>query len=358
MLPHTFFDLIEVLHPAIAVSQVISPEVMLLNSDFSVEITVENSGDTYLSNVSVKNDVFLDCDREAGTLPDLDLGESVTYSCEAANAALEMENSAVATAVTTEIEYVVEATHVVSPTIIEPLISLTVNPVSISLTEGESVTFILTVTNSSNTALTNVQIASLQITGCNLTLGSLDATETAVFNCTYTPSSSETISFDTTAMEPMTNTEVSTETAVSIEILPIVPPSIPTFTLFLPTIANNFISQNALGEPNNLCSSAFPVSLNQPANFLAEDVNDWYQFTLNTNSDLTISLTNFVPIAGQITLWRGNCDNLTLVGNNGDFSAEKSISASNQPAGTYYIWLINDDAINTTDLYTLSVQTP
>jgi hypothetical protein len=355
---HVFFDYIEVFHPAIEVSQVISPAAMLLNSDFSVEISVENSGDTFLNNISVSNTVFSDCDREVGTLPDLDLGESVTYICDVTNATVNMENTAVASATTTEIEFVVEASNVASPVIINPLLSLTVDPESISVEEGETITFILTLTNNGNSTLTNVQIASPQVTGCNLALGSLGASETAVFNCTYTPRNSETITFDATAMEPATNTEVSTETAVFIEILPIVPPSIPIFTQFIPLVVNNFINHNALGEPNNSCAAAFPISINQSANFLAEDINDWYGFTLNSPSDLTVNLTDFIPIAGQITLWRGTCNSLTLIGQNGDFSTEKSINVSNQPAGTYYIWLISDGPINFTNLYELSIETP
>ena len=83
-----FFDFLEILHPSITVSQLISPEAMLLNSDFSVEVTVTNSGDTFLSNISVTNDLFLDCDRAVGILPNLDVGESVTYSCDVTNASL------------------------------------------------------------------------------------------------------------------------------------------------------------------------------------------------------------------------------------------------------------------------------
>lgn len=355
---HVFFDYVEIFHPSIVISQVISPEAMLPNSNFSVQITIENSGDTVLENISVSNSTFPSCDRSAGILPDLDLGESLTYNCNVANAVQGMENTAFVSATTTDIAYVVEASHDVSPLIVNPLLLLTVDPADVSITEGESILFSLTLSNNGNSILTNIQIASAEAAGCNLTLGSLGINQTAAFNCSYTPLASETITFNATAMESLTSTEVSSETAVSIELLPIVPPTVPIFTQFIPMIANNFINHSALGEPNNSCPETFPLSLNQPANFLAEDIDDWYQFQVNANGDLEIEITNFVPIAGQITLWRGTCNNLVLIGQNGDFATEKSISVSNQPAGIYQIWIINDGPINTTDLYTLSINTP
>ena len=184
-------------------------------------------------------------------------------------------------------------------------------------------------------------------TGCTLLSDSLGVGQTAVFNCTFTPTQSGIIEFLATGSDALTNTEVSAEATISVELLPINPPTVPTFSQYLPLISHDYFSQTPLGEPNDTCSQAAPISINQPSEFLAEDVNDWYQFTLDSASDLTAKLTNFAPIAGQITLWRGNCQNLTFLGQNGDFPSPKSIALTNQPPGTYYLWLINDGGATT-----------
>ena len=355
---HVFFDYIEVFHPSIQISQVISPEAVSENEAFTVESTVVNSGDTVLNNISVTNTSFASCDRTAGDLPDLNPGESSSYICEVTNATLDMENTATVLATTTEIEYVVEANHTVSSFVINPLLELVVEPDEVTIVEGEQVTFALTITNRGDGEFTNVQISSPQATGCTLFLDALAVQETAVFNCSYTPLASGLITFIATAVEPKTNTEMVVETAVSIELLPNVPPTEFRFSLFLPLTANNFLNHNAFGEPNDICDHAFPITPNQSAQFLAEDIHDWYEFSLGTTSDINVDLTNFVPIAGQITLWRGGCQNLTFIGQNGDFSAEKNISLTNQPPGTYYVWIINDGPINNTNKYSLLVSTP
>ena len=353
-----FTDYVEFLHPSVQITQSLTPEFISLGSDFDVTYFIENSGDTILNNVSVTNSSFINCDRVAGDLPDINPGESGSFTCTVSNATFGMENTATIQATATEIEYEVEAEDTISPNVFDPVIELTIDPENVSIKDGESVTFVITAVNSGSTPLVDVLIGSGQLPGCALALNNLAAQGTAVFNCTYTPESSETIVFKATGEEPNSGQEVVAETAVNIEILPIEPPSIPTYSLFLPLVTNNFITQNALGEPNNSCDNAFPLSLNQTKQFLAEDVYDWYEFTLNGTSDATLSLTNFVPVAGQMTVWQGDCQNLTLIGHNGDFSATKTINLTNQAAGTYYIWIINDGPINNVDKYNLLITTP
>lgn len=352
---NVFFDYIEILHPSVGINQLIIPAG---ENTFTVEITLENNGDTVLNNLSVTNSSFAECDQAVGSLPDLAPGVSTTYSCEVINATADVENTATGQATATEIAYLVEASHTASTTDLNPLLTLTVDPEAVAVSEGDPVSFSLTLTNSGNAALAEVQIASTQASDCNFSLDSLAVSETAVSNCTYSPSQSETIIFAATAVEPTSSREAFVETAVAIEVLPVVPPSFPTFTQYIPIVANNFINHGPLGEPNDICDQAFPLTVNQTNEFLAEDINDWYTFTLDATNNVTINLTNFVPIAGQITVWRGSCQNLSFLGQNGNFATAKSINLSNQPAGTYYVWVINDGPLNTFDKYAVSILTP
>ncbi|MAT98163.1 MAG: hypothetical protein CL608_13545 [Anaerolineaceae bacterium] len=352
---NVFFDYIEILHPAVVIDQLITPTS---EDRYAIEITVTNNGDTDLKNFMVTNSNFANCDRGVGSLPDLASGDSTTYSCEATDTADNVENTATVQATATEIEYPVEASHTASASDLTLLLTLAIEPGSISVPEGDAVQFSLSLTNNGSTPLTEVQISSAQVANCNFTLDSLAVSETAVSTCIHTPSQSGTIIFTATAVEPTAGREVSVETAVTIELLPTDPPSFPTYTQYIPVVTNNFINHSPLGEPNDVCDQAYPLATNQAREFLAEDIHDWYTFTLDSPSNLTVSLTNFVPIAGQITIWQGTCQNLTFLGQNGDFATTKSITLTNQTAGTYYVWVINDGPVNTNDKYGLSVMTP
>jgi hypothetical protein len=355
---NVFFDAIEVFHPNVTINQVISPTAVLEGDPFSVEITVENGGDTPLDNLIVTNTNFADCNQSSGNLPDLAPGESTNYSCQVSAATLNLVNAATATATTTAINYMVEANSTIDVTIINPLLTLTVNPDAVSINSGDQIAFALTLTNDGSTAFQNVQIGSNPAIGCNLSLDTFPIGQTAVFNCTHTPNQSGTILFTVTGEETVTNTEVYAETVVTIELIPVDPPVISNYSLHLPLMLNNYVSQSPLGEPNDSCGHAYPIPLNQQKSFLAEDIHDWYRFKLDTPGDINILLSNFAPIDGQITIWRGSCNNLTLLGQNGDFSATKNISLTNQPAATYYLWLINDGSTALTEKYNLTIASP
>jgi len=127
--------------------------------------------------------------------------------------------------------------------------------------------------------------------------------------------------------------------------------------LYLPVIMVNTTNRDSDGEPNNNCQEAFPISTNQPYQFLAQDVDDWYIFHTNTAGDITVELTNFVPIAGQIVLWAGPCQSASFLDHNGDFSTTKIIRVNNQPAGDYIIRIINDGPLNNSNPYSLIIRT-
>ncbi len=127
--------------------------------------------------------------------------------------------------------------------------------------------------------------------------------------------------------------------------------------LYLPLIRHDVTGWDSDGEPNNTCQEAFPISPNQPYQFLAQDVDDWYIFQTSTPGDITIELTDFAPVAGQIVLWAGVCQSASFLGHNGDFSTTKIIQVNNQPAGDYIIRVINDGATNNPDPYSLIIHT-
>jgi hypothetical protein len=114
---------------------------------------------------------------------------------------------------------------------------------------------------------------------------------------------------------------------------------------------------NQFGEDNDGCGNAFPIPVNSAEQFLAEDQDDWYRAILSPGGSLTVSLTNFVPQAGQLAVFRGaTCGTAEFLGSVGNPGPTKIVALGDQPAGTYFIYVSNDGPLNEADLYTLLVQ--
>lgn len=129
----------------------------------------------------------------------------------------------------------------------------------------------------------------------------------------------------------------------------------PVYLVMLPLVANNYRPPD---EPNNACGDAHNIVPNFTYNyFLPNDNADWYVFQLTNPANLTVTLSNFTPIQGQIILYRGMCGSLTFIRNNGNFQSTKIISVGVQPAGTYYVRIIIDGPKSTTP-YNLRIDAP
>lgn len=352
-----FVDFVEIYNPAVQISQEIMPPTVLLGDSFTVEVTIQNSGDVALNDLTVSHNLFTSCNRAVGSLPTLAPGENTSYTCTVENATLGMANNATVLATATALAHPVAAESLITAHVVDPRLDLVVQPDAVTVEEGDAVTLELGVTNNGLVSLNDIQLtadpAVCAFSGKELTPG-----QTAVFSCTFTPTASGKISFVVTAVEPLTNTSLTAETAAVIEVKPVDPPTIDTFTLYLPLALNNVTNHTPLGEPNNSCAQSFPITVNQSAQFLAEDIDDWYSFNVNSSGTLTVNLTNFAPIAGQITVWRGSCGNLTFLGQNGDFATTKVINLGSQPPGSYFVWIINDGPTNTNQKYSLTVLKP
>lgn len=111
-------------------------------------------------------------------------------------------------------------------------------------------------------------------------------------------------------------------------------------------------------EPNDGCSQAMGLTLNVDEQFRAEDEDDWFFFDLPTAAEVTVELRDFAPQAGQIIIAGGaGCGNLHRIGHNGSSQLVKIVEIGQQPAGRYYIWIINDGPQNADSIYRLQVLT-
>lgn len=110
-------------------------------------------------------------------------------------------------------------------------------------------------------------------------------------------------------------------------------------------------------EPNDDCVQAMGLNLNVDEQFRADDKDDWFFFDLATAAKVRVELRNFEPRAGQIIVAGGlGCGSLHLIGNNGSSATDKIVDIGLQPAGRYYIWVINDGTQSADSIYRLQVQ--
>lgn len=126
--------------------------------------------------------------------------------------------------------------------------------------------------------------------------------------------------------------------------------------LFLPQVIDTVV------EPNDRCTRAFPVSLNfpyffRPPNTFPADI-DYFDFVLASRQNVTVELTEFAPVRGQIVVRRGPCDSTAvIVGQNANPTEDKIVELGSQPAGRYVITIVNDGPPMSNSLYRLFVRT-
>ena len=127
----------------------------------------------------------------------------------------------------------------------------------------------------------------------------------------------------------------------------------PTFFIYLPLTFNNYRAD----EPNNMCSEAYAISTNSTHSFLPEDGEDWYSITTIGSGNVTVTLSNYVPV-GQIIAYSGSCSSLNFLQNNGDQSSTKVLNLGNLAAGTYYVRIVTNVPYNSTQSYNLHISAP
>jgi hypothetical protein len=111
------------------------------------------------------------------------------------------------------------------------------------------------------------------------------------------------------------------------------------------------------GEPNDICLDAFEISPNRVYSFYPDDSSDWFTFFLANPGTVTVRVDNFLPIAGQVAVYRGSdCGTAQFLGSNGDYNATKIVPLGPQPTGRFFIFVGNDGPLNHLDPYQLQVQ--
>lgn len=124
---------------------------------------------------------------------------------------------------------------------------------------------------------------------------------------------------------------------------------LPTQFAFMPSVVDSIVGSG--------CVDAFPLALNRQYSFLppAQGAQSVFRFTLPNSGSVRVEMTNFVPRAGQLVVWAGQCGSLELAGRNPDTALNKMVDLGTRPAGQYIIQIINDGPTNMTDPYRLRI---
>ena len=183
-----------------AISIVKSPKSQSIPSGGTANfsITVTNSGNVTLSNVTVADALSPNCNETSANLPALAsmVAEAiVSYNCSQPNVTASFTNVAVATgtppsgANVTSDSANIQVAPLKPPTAPKPApshaaISIAKDPNSQTIGSGGTATFTITVKNTGDVTLTSVTVSDPRSPACNRTLGTLTVGHSKSYSCT------------------------------------------------------------------------------------------------------------------------------------------------------------------------------
>jgi hypothetical protein len=95
-------------------------------------------------------------------------------------------------------------------------------------------------------------------------------------------------------------------------------------------------------EPNDVCEQSHPVLLDTLYEFMFDDQYDWFQFDLEAERLVVITIGSPLLDERSAVVYSGtNCDELMLVNFNDDGGPLLPINLEVQPAGHYYLEVVN-----------------
>jgi len=164
-------------NPSITIKKSPSSQTVARGGTATFHITVTNTGNVTLTNVSVSDPNSANCNRDLGTLA---AGASTTYTCTRSNVRKKFVNTAEAVG-TAPSGTTVRASARAAVTV--AAIQIVKGPNAQHAVNGVA-RFRITVTNIGNVRLRKVRVADPSTPGCNRRLGTLAAGASKTFSCT------------------------------------------------------------------------------------------------------------------------------------------------------------------------------
>ncbi|WP_236808345.1 DUF7507 domain-containing protein [Amycolatopsis albispora] len=206
---------VDVIHPAVSITKVATPTAVRAGDQVTFSITVTNTGDVPLTGVSVVDDQTPSCAR---TLGELAANGSTSYTCSVTAGAAGFTNTATVTGTDPTDRPVADAddaTFVVQ----QPGISITKTTEGGPFRAGDPVSFTITVTNTGDVALTNVEVTDPIAAGCAREIGYLGISGATSFTCTMTAPDDDVTNVATVTGTPPTGPDVSTQDDALVDVV-------------------------------------------------------------------------------------------------------------------------------------------
>ena len=168
-----------VVHPSISIVKSTSTPVVRKGSTVTFTLTVTNTGDVPLTNVTVGDPLVPGCAKVIGTLAP---GAIDTSACDTTVNAAMLNTASVTGQPAVGAPVSAEDTEAVA--VIDPAISITKTAATPTVASGGFVTFSITVVNSGDSTLTNVTVADPLTGSCARVIGTLTAGASVTYPCT------------------------------------------------------------------------------------------------------------------------------------------------------------------------------
>ncbi len=173
--------------PSITINKTPDTQTIGYGSTATFDIRVENNGNVDLTNVGVIDALTATCNNTIGALT---VGQVVTYTCNATNVIADFTNTAVVSGTTPTNATINDTDDAAVVVQVIGGINIEKTPDTQTVQPGTTVNFVMTVTNTGNSPLSNVTVTDpICTTGPTLasgdanTDGILQTTETWVYNC-------------------------------------------------------------------------------------------------------------------------------------------------------------------------------
>jgi uncharacterized repeat protein (TIGR01451 family) len=171
---------VNVISPAIAIAKSPDNQTVLSGSTVVFTISVTNTGDVGLSDVTVLDPLASNCNRAVG---DLAIGAGGWYTCTLPGVDADLVNSARVTA-TSPASSVVSDTDTAAVDIISPAIRVAKTPASQIVLMNDPVTFTISLSNVGDVDLSGVTVADDLVPACDRQVGDLAVDGSQSYSCT------------------------------------------------------------------------------------------------------------------------------------------------------------------------------
>ncbi len=231
--------------PLISITKNPKSQTIASGATANFTITVTNSGNVTLTNVTVSDTQAPGCNASSstiGALASMAPGASVTYNCSLANVTASFTNSATATGTppsgpnvtatdTAPVTVTTPPPPPVTPAVTHPAISITKDPSSQTIGVGGTATFTITVKNTGDVTLTDVTVSDQRSADCNRSLGTLTAGQSKSYTCTKKNVTADFQNVADVTGKPPTGAPVKASDHANVGVKPFTPPQNPRISI-------------------------------------------------------------------------------------------------------------------------------